>query len=115
MKKNTMIVILLFLITAFTAISANAATVTCSNMWVNSVAGVDFGNGAEVWLVNNSGDTCGNLANGEAAKFMLPSVNTNKMLATVLLAVSMQKTLWVAYDDSTEIGALIVVSLDNSQ
>ena len=111
--KKIRFLLAIILIALFTSISANAATVTCSKMWVNNVAGMDYGNGSEVWLINKSGGSCGTLADGQAAKFILPSVNTNKMMATILTAVSLEKYLWVAYDDSTEVGALIVVAINN--
>lgn len=98
-------------ISVFAVVSANATS--CGVMSIVSIASIDTGNGGQVWLKNETAEACGNVAAGGQYLFNLPSTHTDKTLAVVLTALSLNKMLWVAYDDSTDPGVLQILSMQN--
>ena len=109
-KKMIMLVVAMILALSV-VISANATT--CGVMSIVSIASTDSGNGGQIWLKNNTSAACGNVSAGGNYLFNLPSTNTDRTLAVLLTAMSLQKKLWVAYDDSTNPGVLQIVSVQN--
>ncbi len=115
-KDNTMITrnlirifAIVFFISIFALVSANATT--CGVMSIVSIASSDSGNGGQIWLKNETSTACGNVAAGANYLFNLPSTNTDKTLAVLLTAMSLDKNLWVAFDDSTDPGVLQIVAV----
>gem|GEM_PF-3390178 len=100
----------------FVASASFAAT--CGVMSVVSVASTDSGSGSQVWLKNESGASCGTIVNGGQKLFNLPSTTSDKTLAVILTAVSLNKKLWVAFQDTATVdpqlpGMIQIVSMQS--
>ena len=110
-KKSILAVLAIVVMSMFIASASFAAT--CDMMSVVSVASTDSGSGAQVWLKNETTGSCGVIASGGQMLFNLPSTTADKTMAVILTAMSLQKKLWVAFDDSTDPGMIQVMSMQN--
>lgn len=100
-----------FFVSIFAVVSVNAAD--CGDMSIVSIASIDSGNGGQVWLKNETSAACGDVAAGASYLFNLPSTHTDKTLAVLLTAMSLNKNLWAAFDDSTDPGVIQIIAIKN--
>lgn len=85
---------------------------SCSVMSIVSVASVEtIDSGAQVWLRNETSEACGSIPAGGQKLFNLPPNTSDKAMALILTAISLDKNLWVAFDDSTDPGMIQVFSM----
>ncbi len=109
-KKRIMVILAALVLSLCTIVSANAAT--CSKMTITSIsASSSLSNGASVWLQNDTSVACGTIAAGGKMLFYVGSTHTDKTLAVLLTAMSLNKQLWVSFDDSTNPGLLITAAM----
>ena len=115
MGKKIKITLVAALMSALVLSGSAAFGATCNGMTVREVSANDTASVAQVWLVNNNAAACGKVAAaGGQYLFNLPTANTDQMLATLLTAFSLDKKVWAAFDDSTNPGALQIVSMNQN-
>lgn len=105
MKKSSKVISSLFLMVALTLVlTASSFAQSCAKMKPMLV------NTNSTWLMNVSGAACGTLANGQQRYFLLNASNQDALLAILLTAVSLDKTVWVnALGDSVAGGDTVNV------
>ena len=103
---------LLALAGIMTASSSIAATVNCGVMSVVSVASYEaIASGGQVWLKNDTGAACGTVAAGANVLLNLPSATADKTMALILTAISLDKKMWVSFDNATSPGMVLIMSM----
>lgn len=105
----------LSLMVVFACGSNAIASQDCDNMHIGSVATSPYtDSGVAVHLRNDNGSACGNLAAGAETEFYISSDNTDRTLAILLTAMSLNKKVWVQISGDANQGDLInVVSMMN--
>ena len=112
--RNTMKKKLLFSMLALVGMMSATPSfaVDCGVMSVVSVASYEaITSGGQVWLRNDSGVACGSVAAGGQKLFNLPSATADKTMALILTAISLDKKMWVSFDDSTNPGMVLIMSM----
>jgi hypothetical protein len=91
MKKGVKLLSGMFVAVAVTFVFAASsfAQFTCAKMEPTLI------NTNSVWMKNVSGAACGTLANNTARYFLLNPANQDPLLAVLLTALSLNKTVWV--------------------
>ncbi len=102
-KKN--VVVLLVVAAAVALISQKSFAWTCSAMEIVQVSQ------NSTWLKNVSGADCGNIANGEQQYFVLKPILSDKLLAILLTATSLDKTVWVHAADDVQGSIIDIISI----
>ncbi len=110
-RKNFVAILGIVVMSLVVASSSFAAT--CGVMSIVSVASTDNGSGGQVWLRNDTTANCGSIQAGGQKLFNLPPTTSDKTMAVILTAMSLQKKLWVAFDDSTDPGVIQIVAMQN--
>lgn len=92
MKKGLKVLSVLSMAVALTfvfAASGLAQDFKCAKMQPTLI------NANSAWMKNVSGGACGTLANNASRYFLLDSNNSDPLLAILLTALSLNKTVWV--------------------
>lgn len=102
MKKGVKLLSGMFVAVAVTFVFAASsfAQFTCAKMEGTTI------NTNSVWLKNVSGAACGSLANGAQRYFLLNPANQDPLLAVLLTALSLNKTVWVHAVEDIPSGAV---------
>ena len=102
-KKH--LVILFVAALAVTCLSQKSFAWTCAEMEIVQVSQ------NSTWLKNVSGADCGNIANGEQQYFVLKPILSDKLLAILLTATSLDKTVWVHAADDVQGSLIDIISI----
>lgn len=102
-KKH--LIVLLVVAAAVTLVSQKSFAWTCSAMEIVQVSQ------NSTWLKNVTGADCGNIANGEQQYFVLKPILSDKLLAILLTATSLDKTVWVHAADDAKGSIIDIISI----
>lgn len=109
MKKGVRLLSVMFVAVALTFVFAatSSAQFICAKMEPTLI------NTSSVWMKNVSGAACGTLANNGSRYFLLNPKNSDPLLAVLLTALSLNKTVWVhalADQPSAAVADVIAIS-----
>ncbi|WP_456384880.1 hypothetical protein [Desulfolithobacter sp.] len=102
-KKH--LIILFVVAAAITFVSQKSFAWTCAEMEIVQVSQ------NSTWLKNVSGADCGNIANGQQQYFILKPFLADKLLAILLTATSLDKTVWVHAADDVQGSIIDIISI----
>jgi len=95
MKKMIGVVLVTVMLSMVTFV-ANSFATDCGVMSVVSIASVETLQSGQVWLKNETGAACGTVAAGENGLYNLPPNTSDKAMALILTAISLNKKMWVS-------------------